>query len=202
MKLLTAVAVLLLCQALTWPEEVKDPFDSPITLRIGSGNWGTTTDFENQIFNMQIWYWLYVRRVDMDWALFSPGEECMDDNWWLGISAQYSEPPEGRVWFLSRNSKSPGMFVNFHHKQDLMEFHGYIPMAMIIDGQRFYPWFLLDRFKLIDIGKNTQLYLRGETGFGRETSVSAGIRQRFGPIEIKARTDGFWSVGAEFTTNF
>lgn len=200
MKVVMILAVICLCLAPLWAEEAKDPFDKPITLSLATGNRGSEFEYKNQIFNMKVWFWEYARQIDMDWALFSPGEECLDDNWWLGISAQYYEPPnDNRLRLVGQESKSPGMFFNFHHRTDSLELRIFYPIAACIDGRWFYPWIQLDRLKLIDFSKSTRLYLYGEYGLHHDTAISAGLRQKIGSVEIKVRSDGVWSVGANTT---
>lgn len=190
MKAILCLVVMFFCLMPLRAQET-DPFaDLPVNLNLEWGSESSYGKFEIQIFNFRVTHnGGFFSQVDMDWAVLSPGVECLDDNWWAGITAKYENPPSERSGLIGSTAEPALMFFQLHHRQRKAEGRVYIPMAFVIDGIKLKPWIELERLTLVDLGKNTTVYFAGQYELGDKPEFDLGLCQKIGPFKLKAYTD-------------
>lgn len=192
-------------------KEETDPFaDLPVSFSAEYGNRTSYFRIDEQIFHLRMTHnGEYFSQVDMDFAVFSPGEECLNDNWSLGPTAWYPRAPGENSNLIGRRPVPARMYLQFHHMTRRLEARIYIPLMYKVENQRVMPRFELERLTLLELDrKKTTLYLRGWYEPGKTPDLDLGVSRLFGSVEFKACTDllkpgtdfGF-SVGLKVTAN-
>lgn len=200
MILVLLIVAIALCSS-SWAEESSYDY-IPTTLSLSAGNRVSYVRLENQIFDLRFSHnGRFIDQIDMDWAVLSPGVECLDDNWRAGITARYLKNPAERLLVNHPKPEPALMYFQFHHRTENLEGRIYIPLTWQVEGQRVSPWIELEHLTVLKPTRDSSVFLRGRYA-DQDAEIEVGFRQRVKELEIEITSGGRYFVGARITTGF
>jgi len=201
LRIFIALMLVILC-SLSAAED--DPYlNLPATFSLVLGSKTSYFRFEHQLCNMRgVYNGDFVSQIDLDFAVLSPGIDCLTDNWWAGITALYTEEAQSGAQLIGQKPKPPQMFFQFYHKSRFAEGRIYLPLVHSLEGIRYHPWAELERLRLFRPFPNTEIFLRGIYEIGKSPEFELGVYQNLKGLTLEATTGGAYSIGAKYTTAF